>query len=380
VLVLAVLGAAGCADDDVCAPFAGTCLALELAAPAGDSLLVDQLALSGEEGFVVSNGNLALSPPAPRAAPVAPPIRLAVQPPSDFAGSFGLAVYGLVAGSAVGRAELRGVVARGQHLRVTGTLDRVGNAVDGGAYYDFSNLAYDFSNVVYDPSSSNDLAGPAASGPCSTVPQAVCPSGEKCTLPGGTLGDPVCRPAGALAVGAGCTPSSDQCVAGALCLGDTAANADSMCRQLCNHDNGDQDCTEPPGPGGSANYAQCVIVAVGSASISLCSHPCNPVLAAGSSGCPLEQRCDYQAFTSFERTDCRTFTGSGTDGAACQINNQCAAGYGCMQLGFSSSYVCRQFCRMHSDSDCAQTGYVCKPELIFQSNTLFGVCCPSAGC
>jgi hypothetical protein len=367
-----------CDDEDACSRFTETCIGLELRSPPGESLSVNQVGFLGVEGFAFGGGLEARSPVVAREVAAALPVRVPVLPPPQFAGGFVLAVRGLVGGSTVGEAEIGGSIGLGQHLSMVAILEPPGGAPPDLGGIDL--LGRDFSRADL-ARAADDLAGPtdlAGSRLCDPFQQ-NCPAGEQCSVPGGILpGDEVCLPDGTIVVGASCDPDSGaRCEKSALCLADSSAGFDRICRQMCDVQF-DEYCTLPPGPGSSKNAPHCQQIELGT-SIGLCTLPCNPVTAAGASGCPAGSRCFYQPRVLAEITDCNTIDGTLTDGAACTRVVDCAPGFGCMQVGATSSYACREVCRYPMSSDCHTPGYLCT-RMPFYAAPLFGFCCPSTGC
>jgi hypothetical protein len=367
------LSLAGCGAPDVCDGFAQTCLALEVRAAPGESLTIDQLELVGLQGFEVPSYNDALTPSTPRRTAL--PVLVAVLPPPDYYGPYDLEVGGRLAGRTLRLGHAVGSVDVGQHMSVVAVLDL---RPDGMPVvpYDFAGL--DFAGLDL---AGADLAEPAGaldlSSGCDPVLQSGCASAQKCTLPGGSsTAAPVCTAAGSIPVGSACTASDDQCVAGAVCL--SLAAVDKVCRKLCNHDNLDGDCPEPAAQDASrAQLSHCLQLTT-DGPLGACSTPCNPVTAAGPSGCPGGEMCYFVPFLNADvlgLTDCSTVVGSGTDGTVCTREVDCAPGYYCRELTQGGQLVCRQICRVGVDSDCSLSGYKCITDV-----AAFGGCCPSGTC
>ncbi len=372
------IACAGCAGKDVCAGFAQSCLSLEVRSAAGESLSIDQLELSGLQGFPFPDGNQAFSPATPRPAVVLP-VRLAVLPPPDFAGAYQLEIRGLVAGTVLREGFAVGSVAQNQHLSVVAILDQH----DDGSPVGSTDLAgVDLTR----PQSIFDLAGQAATpdlaGACDPASEGGCSSFlQKCSLSGAsTMGAPTCVPAGTLAEGSSCS-NDDQCNPTTICfVGDNNFGLDRECRLFCDHDNGDADC---PALGdstdaGPAQQGHCLQL-TNDSSLGVCSTPCNPVTAAGPSLCPASTRCYYNPFVNadiLDFTDCTSIIGTKTDGMPCSTEQDCAPGFYCRTfVPDGESLVCRQLCRKGVDADCSESGYSCVADLFS-----FGGCCPAGGC
>jgi hypothetical protein len=208
-----------------------------------------------------------------------------------------------------------------------------------------------------------DMARP----PCVLFPQSGCGPGEKCTL-----GSPsnMCIANGNKVTGQACgAGGSDDCVAGDICSVDDAAATTFMCRAFCFSD---ADCTQPAAPPGPPNIAHCLITFAGGAKA--CTVACNPVLAAGASGCPGSLGCIYGGAAGIpELTDCET-VGVGGNGANCTSTADCASGYAC--VGGGATGHCRQVCRDGNDNDCTAGGftYLCFPPSS-TATPMFGFCC-----
>src|SRR5439155_16814185 len=97
----------------------------------------------------------------------------------------------------------------------------------------------------------------------------------------------------------------------------------------------DADCTQAPvASGGTAepnNKAHCLLTLTGTTA-KLCSFACNPVSAAGASGCATGLACQtFASMTIPEFTDCSP-AGAALDGGNCPNgNSDCAPGFGCVE-------------------------------------------------
>jgi hypothetical protein len=371
-----VLWLAGCSAPpaDPCAGFRQSCLALEVRPAPRESLSVDQLELRGISGFDVPDGNDALTPPLPGAT-VALPVLVAVLPPPDFFGSFDLEVRGLLGGQALRIGHAQGSLAAGQHLPVRVLLDLHD---DGTPITPVDLAGLDLAGIDL---GARDLASAHTvdlAKPCDPATQSGCGPGQKCTLQGGVpAGAPVCVAAGSVPVASGCSIANDQCVAGAICL--QIASVDSICRQLCDHDHLDNDCPKPAAPdAGLGQLSHCLVLQANGSSLGACTTPCNPVTAAGPSGCPTGQRCYFVPFVNADVsgvTDCTTSAGHGTDGTPCSNQGDCSAGFYCRTIVETGQPVCRQLCRIGVNADCSLPSYTCVPDRV-----AFGGCCPGGLC
>jgi hypothetical protein len=367
-LFIATLSA--CAAQDICADFAQSCIALEVRPAALEALSIDQLEVIALSGFELENGNDALSPPVPLTTAVALPVHVAILPPADYLGSFQLQVFGRLASQTLRSGLVSGSIDRNQHLSAVVVLDG-GEVLADLAGVDFSGA--DFSRPP------RDLSGPAGaddlSQPCDPVAQSGCP-GQKCTV-GGANDDsaPFCAAAGSLTVGTACD-NDNQCAAGSICL--TLTGVDRVCRKFCDHDNLDDNCPAPmPLDAGPGQRSHCLQLTT-SGSLGVCSLPCNPVTAAGPSGCPAAQMCYFIPFVNADilgLTDCTTLVGAKTDGQVCTTHTDCAPGFYCREITQGGAPICRQMCRIGQDSDCSVSGFKCVQDI-----SAFGGCCPNGTC
>jgi hypothetical protein len=208
-----------------------------------------------------------------------------------------------------------------------------------------------------------DAAGVDAA--CSPVAQTGCGAGAKCTID-----PPTCVPNGTVMTGGACGPQ-DNCVAGNLCTYD---GTHEICREFCA---GDSDCKQAAVPSGTTpepgNVAHCAVTITGT-SWKVCSVACNPVAAAGPSGCASGMGCTYYTTTAGEVTNCWT-AGTSQEGTACTYTSDCAPGLVCLNNGTSAH--CRAVCRNATPSDCL-AGDVCVQPGV--SMPMFGFCCPKGGC
>ena len=121
---VALVAAAGCGKTpDGCAKFGGqTCISLELRAPSGHSLSVDQVELADVSGFQFAPDPFR-SPSTPLSSPASLPLVVPILPGGGFAGgAFSFTVRGLRGGNSVGSASVGGSVAQGAHLSLSATL------------------------------------------------------------------------------------------------------------------------------------------------------------------------------------------------------------------------------------------------------------------
>jgi len=209
---------------------------------------------------------------------------------------------------------------------------------------------------------------------CSPVAQTGCGSGQKCVV--GLVG-PECVADGKVLMGAVCgTTGADECIHGTTCVGETAT-ATHICRQFCSTD---KDCQQPAVAAGTTpepkNVGHCII-ALGASGFSVCSFACNPVPAAGTSGCAGNLACSYGSTVHIpELTSCE-LGGEGGEGTSCLQNQDCVAGLTCVSVGAGAGH-CRPPCRAGTNTDCG-AGDVCVAPG-GSTTAMFGFCCPSSGC
>lgn len=203
---------------------------------------------------------------------------------------------------------------------------------------------------------------------CDPVAQTGCPAGDKCSIP------PVCIPAGSIGDGQLCaTTGFDDCASPDLCVGDGTAH---LCRQACNVGS---DCHQPAVSVGATpepnNLGRCLI-SIGGTTSKVCTFACNPVAAAGASGCPTGYACLYFQTTPVpEATDCEP-EGSAGESADC-TTTACGVGLVCVSTG--TTQRCRQVCRSGNNADCAVAGDTCvMPSGV--TAPMFGFCCSASGC
>jgi hypothetical protein len=134
----------------------------------------------------------------------------------------------------------------------------------------------------------------------------------------------------------------NDCAAGYLCVG-------TSCMRYCATDN---DCDAPGGLCVVTIYFNAVLVP----GVTMCSQNCSPFTAAG---CPSGWGCGVYVAPDGVRglTQCHT-AGTGTQGAACTYDNDCAVGYGCIAFttpgtggtGATTTRSCAQYCVVGSSA------------------------------
>lgn len=197
----------------------------------------------------------------------------------------------------------------------------------GGAAASSSSTAASSSSA----SSASSSSGVCNDNPCKLVaPQCGCSGGEMCTIDG--MGGRLCVAAGNTGIGQSCMTSND-CAAGGLCV--KISSTISTCMEFCT---ADSTCT---GPGGLCT----IMLNDGSSGqipgVTLCSDNCDPTM---NTGCPVSGSSCHLAKESAGQM--RYYTrcggsGSGTQGAACTNDEQCAPTFGCFNSGTKK---CLKYC------------------------------------
>jgi hypothetical protein len=203
---------------------------------------------------------------------------------------------------------------------------------------------------------------------CDPVAQSGCPAGHKCRVTAVGQG---CIPDGTVALGQSCNMTADDCIHGTQCIADPTTPTVAVCRQLCNTD---ADCTQPAPAGEAANVPRCLLTLD---SAHVCTIACNPVLAAGDSGCVSGLACTVSGTVAVGAyTDCYlSDSSSNLPGSSCSLpQNGCAPGSFCAHASQGMG-TCREICRTGVAGDC--TMYSCSA---LPGATGLGDCCPPGGC
>lgn len=192
---------------------------------------------------------------------------------------------------------------------------------------------------------------------CDPLSQSGCGAGEKCSLSasattclsdGDKLSGQLCGAAGA-----------DDCIKGNLCVSESATSMVAQCRPFCAKDT---DCKQTAQGGVASNLPHCLIPISGTMpAVTVCTVACQPVTAAGASGCATGLSC--QVFGSAtppiaQFSDC-ALPGPGGDGADCTTAG-CQAGFACVSEtptgGGAAQNHCRKLCRAGTSGDCTGLG------------------------
>jgi hypothetical protein len=205
----------------------------------------------------------------------------------------------------------------------------------------------------------DDLAG----APCTVVPHAGCPPGDKCVYFGGGTR---CTPDGTVPPAGRCTTSRDDdtCMGAATCdfVGDGGFG---VCAPYCVTDG---NCT--PYSLSPANPSRCRFPA---GEPPRCTIPCDPLRSP--LGCPTSEFGCYLVSTaggsSPAVSECIPAGLMTPIGGNCDHTYDCVAGAMCL---FSVSGTCRQLCA--TDAQCSGTDTCVRTGSL---NDTYGVCCPP-GC
>jgi hypothetical protein len=327
--------ASGCAPD-VCGGFGGqSCIALHLRAAAGSTV-----APADEVDIDITGTLHQASHKMGGAASL--PIVLAVLPGAALQG-IPIAITLRAGGGVVGTGSAVANVAPAQHTEAFADITGVARPPDLNA--SVADLAH------------GDDSGGVVGPPCNLTMQSSCGAGEKCAL--GPSGG-VCAPDGTVAVGGACSGTPDDCIHGSVCLG-------GVCHQLCVKDS---DCSQAPVDKVPPRCGDPVPNVINKA----CTIACSAAPNAGPSGCLPSYACVYNPSPTTEGTDC-AMTGSGSDGTTCASNTDCASGLTCILNGAPPGH-CRRVCRNGVAADCSGlAGYTCNGV-----GSVYGTCCPAAGC
>jgi formylglycine-generating enzyme required for sulfatase activity len=208
----------------------------------------------------------------------------------------------------------------------------------------------------------------AANCACDPVAQTGCPVGHKCRVTSSGQG---CIADGTVALGQACNMTADDCIHGMQCIADPTTPTLAVCRRLCNSD---ADCTQPTPAGEPGNVPHCLLTLDAA---KVCTIACNPVLAAGGSGCASGLACTVSGTVAVGAyTDCYLSDGSSNlPGSSCSLpQNGCAPGSFCAHASQGTG-TCREICRTGTPSDCSM--YTCSA---LPGATDLGECCPPGGC
>ena len=176
---------------------------------------------------------------------------------------------------------------------------------------------------------------------CALVEQTGCPAGRACDLDDAHLetGATICRPIDEDGDATSLCEVAEECGAGFTCVADPAGGG--SCMAFCAVEG---DC---PGP---ASVCEVQLLDDDDQPIpggTLCTQACNPLT---SNGCPGSWGCRVQN----DFTECRP-DGPGRHFDPCTGDDDCDAGYGCVDIG-SSTTVCLRNCRVGVLGVCANIG------------------------
>lgn len=187
-------------------------------------------------------------------------------------------------------------------------------------------------------------AAPPACSPCTLVPQCGCGAMEACDLDGTMLpsGGTTCRAVTAPGMGASTCTGVTTCAAGWVCLGPSGGSA---CYEYCTSD------SQCDGMGGLCT----VEITYGSPPMpvpgaKVCSPNCT-VVSSSPAGCPTGWGCHvyYNSDEARHFTWC-TKTGGGGQESPCTTDEDCQAGYSCVNAGGNK---CLKNCNKTTNTGCA---------------------------
>jgi len=198
--------------------------------------------------------------------------------------------------------------------------------------------------------------GPGTCTPSDFPYQAMCSTGNKCTLGDSTSCTPaaLCDLPGPQGENQICTGSgdSDNCQRQFVCLGD---GVEDRCRKFCGVD---ADCT-------GANSGCLIEISTpscpdGLTGVKVCTHNCDYFYQTG---CQTGQACRVlmPLYATRVYSDC-TAAGSGTQGSLCPNGSiDCAAGYDCFEVteGTIVTNECLKLCNYSGGYPTCDYGYTC---------------------
>jgi hypothetical protein len=194
---------------------------------------------------------------------------------------------------------------------------------------------------------------PSASGACDPICQARCGCGQRCAF---FDGKPACVPPAATPVplGGTCSESTDDCVAGAVCLNESSPACKSHCYRYCRTD---ADC-----PGGALCSFEVEIA--GTTVAKACTSPPEACDPTGAATCTDPMRpaptfgCYVLSALAPDKAVCDC-AGTKAMGVACTFEHECAPGLECIRVG-NTPGVCRRICKLGVAGGCPG-GVACSP-------------------
>lgn len=194
---------------------------------------------------------------------------------------------------------------------------------------------------------------------CSVVPQAGCPSGQKCTTRDAMT--TICDPAGMSLRGQSCTVAAgvDSCSAGNVCIDEGGGL--SQCRAFCRTS---MDCGDP--------RSFCDFPLGAPMAFRVCTQPCNAIYPGV--GCSAGLAC---VAYGLERTDCQA-PGPSDAGQPCSSIRDCKGGMAC--VGPAGASVCRRICRRGDPSVCPALHLCVDVQAGAFVWPTYGVCCLAGFC
>ena len=183
-------------------------------------------------------------------------------------------------------------------------------------------------------SASSSSGGVCPEMPCKLVsPQCGCAAGEMCTIDGTAAGTHVCVAAGSVPIGGQCT--GPDCAAGSLCVKTNTTI--STCMKYCSTDS---NCTAPGG--------LCIIGLNDGSSgqipgVTLCTENCDPTTNSGCSVAGTSCQLAQESMGQMRYLTRCSGAGTGTQGASCTTDDNCAPMYGCFNAGTTQ---CLKYCKV----------------------------------
>ncbi|MBI4511552.1 MAG: hypothetical protein HY698_18100 [Deltaproteobacteria bacterium] len=211
-------------------------------------------------------------------------------------------------------------------------------------------------------SGSPDSSSGTCNSPCELVSQCGCPADQACDLDNSQLatGGRTCR----VIITPGTETSTcngiSQCAAGYTCVS-------GVCRKYCADDTR---CTGPGGVCTQLTYDSTNPKPIPGGKV--CSANCDPLTGTG---CPNGWGCNvYQDDNDRFFTECRPAGSSGQD-AACLDNEDCQAGFTCVNIDILTR-ACLRNCNAITGAGCNASDPVCYSFVtpVKVGNTTYGVC------
>jgi hypothetical protein len=194
---------------------------------------------------------------------------------------------------------------------------------------------------------------PTPGGACDHVCQARCGCGQRCAIFNGAPAcvSPADKP---IALGAACSADFDDCVAGAVCLGEATPACGNHCYRFCRSN---ADCA-------SGALCDLDVIVANKTVAKACSAPpetCDPTGAAPCANAARPAPLFGCYVLSSQNPDLATCDCAGTRalGDACMYEHECKPGLECIRIGTAAG-TCKQLCRLGTANACPG-GFTCAP-------------------